>query len=71
MVAVRFQRGASAARASSRSCRQRPLQLPESGAIMDPFPPSKALLVEHPNVMPAFGVMAERPSFAATLPPTP
>jgi glutathione S-transferase len=36
---------------------------------LNAFAESKALLAKHPNVMRAFGVMAQRPSFTATLPP--
>jgi glutathione S-transferase len=33
------------------------------------FPETKALLAKHPNVMRAHGLIAQRPSFAATMPP--
>jgi glutathione S-transferase len=36
---------------------------------LNAFPESQALLAGHPNVMRGFNVMAQRPSFAATLPP--
>ena len=37
---------------------------------LNALPESMALLARHPNVLRGFGVMAERPSFAATMPPT-